>query len=395
MTNMNDDLAEQTALALTGGRDLPVVDSEVFYTVKYPVYLWNKDEVKRMSEGERQIVYQILMCCQQSGDRNIKKWVTYVLSFMGLCYPKMDEVIRKGKDYNITELSVTTVKQLHKDAKKYLGTVQSGITDPAILSPESDAVNLPNLPTRTNAGGVFMFPIELFACKSPEVIFGLGGICIYLIGKRITTVNEVALVQSRPGSLLARYSVTDERYVLTGEGRIGSTARIMIDRVWQTQPVVKRETVGMIPSMREMRTVAGNSTYMIAKLLRWSRMSFVELIMLMVIDQSWVVTLSYLRAALVHWRLSIAELNKVEHREMRPYKKLMDDETFPFFDRKKLGPLISCAIVYNLPSKHTLARYQRPDDFDITAPRFCADLRERANIDIDIVALLKDLEESV
>lgn len=302
------------------------------------IYTWPRG----IANADKLVVLAFFTAHGRSVDESPSSWATWVLSYVVMCFPELQESITRmnGREYTFEALP-----------KKYINSILA-LNNAALDFDDSqpdvyrdqfhDVIAPPGLPSMPRE--VDTFPPDLAACSTVPAVYGYCSLLIFLASKQINERNSIAITEKRPKNIVDAFKINEyAAYILTGDGKIGSEAHSYINQVWITYFHARAAVVCEVATFASGATLPQRVVYTVTKLMEYSGMQPAYFIFKFLQARPEVREFSCTRASLNAFISSVQEVAAAPG-YLQPYYKLIHGEGTRAFHRNTLLVLSSCAI---------------------------------------------------
>lgn len=356
---------------------------------KLRVYTWPKG----ISDQDKLSFLAFFSAHGRSVDESPSSWATWVLTYIVLCFPEMQESIIRtnGREYYFEQLPksyVTSVLTLNHAALDFsesqpeeYGRHYFDITFPR---------GLPNLP-RDQAS----FPPELAACATVPSVYGYCSLLIFLAGKQITEKNSITITEKRPKNLVDSFKIDEyASFILTGDGKIGSEAHQHINQVWVTYFHARSAVISEVAAFASGATLPQRVVYTITKLLEYSGMQPAYFIHKFLQARPETAQFSCTRPSLNAFISSVQEVAAAPG-YLQPYYKLIHGEATRAFHRNSLLVLSSCAIALEKSTSPSMRNFNLGEGATAAVNMYDAEAATKGFSTIGVIAQSREQEADI
>lgn len=356
---------------------------------KLRVYTWPKG----VSDQNRLAFLAFFTSHGRSVDESPSSWATWVISYIVLCFPEMQDSINRsnGREYAFEALP-----------KKYIEsilTLNEAALDFSDSQPEEygrhyhDIMFPPGLPTLPR--DPLSYPPELAACSTVQSIYGFCSLLIFLAGKQINEKNSITITEKRPMNLINAFKIDEyASFILSGDGKMGSEAHGFINQVWITYFHARSAVVSEVAAFASGTSLPQRVVYTITKLLEYSGMQPAYFIHKFLQARPETAQFSCTRPSLNAFISSVQEVAAAPG-YLQPYYKLIHGEGTRAFHRNSLLVLSSCAIAHEKSTSPSMRNFNLGEGATAAVNMFDAEAAAKGYPTIGLVSQVKDHDNEI
>jgi len=322
---------------INDGRVKPTAEGIV---EKLRVYNWPKG----ITDTDKLSVLAYLTAYGKSADESPSSWATWVISYVVLCFPEMENSITRlnGREYAFEALPKRYIEGV---IHLYNAAMDFDDSQPAEYERHFHDLQIPSgfpsIPKELD-----YYPPDLAACATVPAIYGYCSLLIYLAGKQINSQNSIAITEKRPKNLIDAFKINEyASFILTGDGKMGQDAHEAINQVWITYFHARAAVISEVATFAAGATLPQRVVYTITKMMENSGMQPAYFIYKFLQARPEVREFSCTRAALNAFISSVQEVAAAPG-YLQPYYKLIHGDGTRAFHRNSLLTLSACAIAH-------------------------------------------------
>lgn len=356
---------------------------------KLRVYVWPKG----VSDQDKLCFLAFFTAHGRSVDESPSSWATWVLSYVVLCFPEMQDSITRtsGREYYF--------EALPKEYISAMLTLNHAALDFSDSQPEEYGRHyhdikfprgLPALPRDQVS-----FPPELAACSTVPSIYGYCSLLIFLAGKQITEKNSITITEKRPKNLVDSFKIDEyAAFILTGDGKIGPEAHQYINQVWVTYAHARAAVISEVAAFASGATLPQRVVYTITKLLEYSGMQPAYFIHKFLQARPETAQFSCTRPSLNAFISSVQEVAAAPG-YLQPYYKLIHGEATRAFHRNSLLVLASCAIALEKSTSPSMRNFNLGEGATAAVNMYDAEAATKGYSTIGVITQSRDHENDI
>lgn len=312
----------------------------------------------------RTSVLTVMTAFGTSSDTTASSWKSWLLSYLCMAYPEVSDLVtfRGTDEFRVVELPALLVSNWTSVFDNIANEVEGAEKTilPCEMFPELDNPEL---------------SFELICCNELNGLYCYAALLMFLCGKTISDLNREAITVKRPKALMQEFQTADSAFILTGAGRLSSTAHSSLNSAWTA---IADPRISIVEHFSQA-IGEGKTPYRIMsqvmKLLALTGMNYVKLIIRLLEAAPFVTTMPALQADLRAFKESVARLSVIQP-HFRPYYKLAYGNDCTIFRRREMPGLVSIAIVYGSTYNETLKNYRIEAGYGTLLQKFQIACRE-------------------
>jgi len=294
------------------------------------------------------MVLAIMTMYGRSVDPEISRWKSWVLSYYAIAYPEIAEVAvsRNPREYYSTVLPdavvtkwVTSFNSVndHPDYD-YTERIDTFDSFPELVNPILNA--------------------DVVSSNDLTGLYSYAALLMFLAGKLITAQNRSAIVAKRPKALMDEFQVSRSEYILSGDGRIGDAAHVLIHSAWTASVDPRIAIVNHFATAMGAASTPYRVMSHMMKLMRMNGMNYVNLILrFLEAFEDDLINLPQLRSDIRAFKDSASRYETIDP-ILRPFYKFAYGNECTIFRRRDMDALVACAIVYAANTADTVSNYR-------------------------------------
>lgn len=296
----------------------------------------------------RSIVLSTMTLFGRSKDGDVRRWKTWLLSYLCMCYPELVEIAfrRNPREYTLEPIDPMYVTNWQESFDQVDESEEEDVTAEALahpLFPEIDGI---------------LVDAELVGCNELDGLYCYASLLLFLAGKSITQLNRNAITTKRPKALMDEFQTHGSAYILTGKGRIGDNGHQLVHAAWTASVDPRIEIVEHFAQAMGVSATPYRIISHTMRLMRLNGMNYVVLILrFMEAFKEHLKDIPQLRSDIRAYQDSAARWVSIDD-SIRPFYKFAYGNECTIFRRRDMSGLVACGIVYGSSTSETLKNYR-------------------------------------
>jgi len=307
-----------------------------------------------LTERERGNIAIGFIVLGASTSESPNKWATYLISYFCLMITNFISKL-PAHQYEQIQIKKTDITQQLLLLERVRAQAELDDTAPDSIPPNGlDGFvlhpDLPTAPTHKNA--------QLIGQDySIRTSYAHLSMVVYLAGKQITAANRRQMVTARPTALTDAFKLPAQVTFLFGEWMLSDQSYEKINQAWKERTAFRQAAFKEMILYSKGDTDLGQQIlYQNVKLLKWAYHSHVPMVMQLVKSYPWVREMPIMKDSMYEYDTS-TEVYLAQKPILRPYLKLLGNDSCELFLRKNLEPLIACAVADQAQVHATINNY--------------------------------------
>lgn len=323
----------------------------------------------------------VITTCGRSSDEDPLLWLSWVLSYIVLCFPEFEmEIHREGsREFIFEDLPHSFIAA--SDHFMTVGEKECSYSD--AVTDACDGILFPDSFPSIN---IFL-SMKLPACATIPAVYAYCGALLYMAGRGLTKSDAQAITEE----MMDKQRASEGKYTLTGNGRIGPGNYSLISLCWCRANIARRAIIREVASFSSLKSLPQHVVYSVTKGITYSGIELALDIYNFLSAFPWASQISVVRSAFISYKESVREVShQPEH--LRLYYKIIMGDSTSIFDRRDILPLAACAVACQSPTTAELLNREVGDGADKAVSEFEEEAKKKKYIDEKIFSGMEDCE---
>jgi len=305
------------------------------------------------TDRQRRAVMAVMTLGGRSSEPTPSKWQSWVITWSCLVFPELIAELKNDAlavDYQYEEFSATFVTEC-VDAVMAQGSARTA-GDKFVSCPTG-------LPTTT----LIPFIVDIVAAASGEGLYAYYAMIIFIMGKSLSPQNVQSISSKRPAAIIKKRSLNAAEFILTGDGKISPDNYRKIQSGWvrSTRPRIHvvKHLATLVASPNRSETLDPIVVNM--DMLRNAGQSYIFYVHELLVACDWCIEIPALKSSFYHYARMVKIL-AAQQDWIRPYFKLMMQDSTKDVRRRDIEALIAVATFYAAQTRKSMKQYRISED---------------------------------